>query len=290
MRIANRLLHRVAECDFLYRNLLNRRTTREFRDHHSVLCDEGRRVIQELNESGLALTSIDRFAGMQPLFAELRERAQYVEAQSRNNVVPAGSDQARTYAFMSNVLGSYPRFDPQSIFARFACQSPILEIVNAYFEMFTQLRKYAVFRNAFSNRSENGSWHRDGACDAMVMRVFVYFEDVGERNGAMRYARGTHHRSVRGSRETIDSAQLDAMSIPCCGPSGTLVFADTRGYHRAGVFTEGERWLYYGMFTSPGFGADYFQHREHCPAQRGDPVSWALSSPQTLADNFRSVL
>ncbi|ALI10219.1 MULTISPECIES: phytanoyl-CoA dioxygenase family protein [Pseudomonas] len=288
MRIANRLLHRIAECDYLYRNLLNRRATREFRDHRSVLCAEGQRVMQELNENGLALSSIDRFPGMQRLFDELRERAQYVEARSRK-VVPAGSDQAKTYAFMSNVLGSYPHFDPNSIFARFACQSPILEIVNGYFGMFTQLRKYAVFRNAFSNHSENGKWHRDGACDAMVMRVFVYFEDVNERNGAMRYARGTHHRSLRGSRETIDSAQLEAMSVSCGGPCGTLVFADTRGYHRAEKFTEGGRWLYYGMFTSPGFGADYFRRQEHRQAQHGDPVSWALSSPQTLADNFRSV-
>jgi hypothetical protein len=289
LRIANRLLHRVAECDFLYRNLLNRRATREFRDHPSELCDEGQRVLTALRESGLAFSRIDRFAGMQPLFDELRERALFVQGQARNTGVPAESDQARTYAFMSNMLGSYPRFDPQSIFARFVCHPSILETVNAYFGMFTQLRKYAVFRNAFSNRSENGSWHRDGACDAMVMRVFVYFDDVNEHNGAMRYARGTHHRSKGGSRGTIANAQLDAMSVPCCGPAGTLVFADTRGYHRAGAFTEGERWLYYGMFTSPGFGADYFRRREHRSARRGDPLSWALSSPQTLADNFRSV-
>ncbi|MET3493976.1 phytanoyl-CoA dioxygenase family protein [Variovorax boronicumulans] len=287
MSIVNRLLYRIAECDPLYRHVLNRRATREFRAHQAELGDEGRRVLHDLDESGLAFTRIERFPGMADLFEELRERALLVEAR-RRDVVPAGSDQARTYAFMSNVLGSYPRFDPQSIFARFACQPPILEIVNAYFGMFTQLRKYAVFRNVFSNRSENGNWHRDGVCDAMVMRVFVYFDDVDERNGAMRYARGTHHRSEGGSRERIEGARLDTLSVSCCGPTGTLVFADTRGYHRAGEFTEGERWLYYGMFTSPGFGLDYFRRQEHRAAQRGDPVSWALSSPMTLADNFRA--
>ncbi|WP_230479315.1 MULTISPECIES: phytanoyl-CoA dioxygenase family protein [Burkholderia] len=285
MNLFDRIFHRLVECDFLYRNVLNRRPTREYRHHRAVLCDEGRRILKALNDDGVAISHVSRFAGMQPLFDALREQACRAESQRRKRV-PANSDQARVYAFMSNVLGSYPRFNPDSVYARFACQAPFLEIINAYFDMFVQLRKYAVFRHSGGGLSENGKWHRDGRCDTSVVRLFAYFADVGAGNGAMRYARGTHRKGAQGSRIEIAPASLDRQAVSCDGPAGTLVFADTRGYHRAGDFTQGERWVFNGVFTSPGFGADYFTRTGKRRPVRGNPLSWALSSPLTLTDNF----
>ncbi|MET1501889.1 phytanoyl-CoA dioxygenase family protein [Burkholderia sola] len=278
-------MYRLVECDFLYRNVLNRRSTLEYRRHRVALCDEGRRVLAALDDGGLAITHVGRFAGMQPLFDALREHARKVETL-RGKRVPLNSDQARVYAFMSNVLGSYPRFEPDSLFARFACQAPILEIVNAYFGMFAQLRKYAVFRHQPSAISENLKWHRDGLCDAMVVRVFAYFDDISAPNGAMRYARGTHSKGEQGSRVWLPPDRLDERAVSCDGPAGTLVFADARGYHRAGEFVKGERWLFNCMFTSPGFGADYFTRSARRRPAAGDPLSWALSSPLKFSDNF----
>jgi hypothetical protein len=38
--------------------------------------------------------------------------------------------------------------------------------------------------------------------------------------------------------------------IPCVGPKGTIVFADTRGYHKGGLARERDRIMYTCMFTS----------------------------------------
>lgn len=285
MELVRRLMYRVAENDFLYRNLLNRRPSREFRRHQTRLCGEGQRVLDALNETGLAISHVSRFEGLQGEFERLRAHTLKVE-EKRHSMVPAHSDQAKTYAFMSNLLGSFPRFDPQSPFTRFACQAPILEIINAYFGMYVQLRKYAVFRSSPEAGSENGKWHRDGPCDAMVLRVFAYFNDVGDHNGAMRYAAHTHSKCTERSRGVLPVEQLDAMAQSCAGPAGSLVFADTRGYHRAGTFTSGERWLFNSMYTSPGFGRDYFMRSQRSLPKESTPLAWALSSPLRLIDNL----
>lgn len=287
MELAQRLLYRVVENDFIYRNVLNRRPVREFRRYRTVLCDEGQRVLDELNETGIAISHVDHFTGMPEMFERLRAHAARVEAK-RRSIVPAGSDQAKTYAFTANVLGSFPRFDPQSLFTLFACQPQILEIVTAYFGMFVQLRKYAVFRHKAAMVSENTKWHRDGPCDAMVFRVFAYFDDVGESNGALRYAQRTHSKSPERSRNVLTAERLEGAAKSCAGPAGTLVFADTRGYHRAGDFNLGERWVYYGMFTSPGFGRDYFTRKQRCSPRDATPSSWAVSSPLGLLDSLLS--
>lgn len=285
MELAKRLVYRAVENDFIYRKVLNRRPVREYARRPVALQGEAARVLASLDQTGLAVTHVDRFDGMRAAFDGLREEALRQEA-TRRETAPRGTDQARTYAFMANVLGSFPRFDPRSPFTQFACQPAILDIVNAYFGMFVQLRKYAVFRNTASAVSENSKWHRDGPCDAMVLRVFAYFNDVGDRNGAMRYAGGTHSKSPERSREVLPVDRLEAASSSCTGPAGTILFADTRGYHRAGEFTTGERWLYYGMFTSPGFGRDYFIRAKRTLPRDGTAMSWAVSSPLHLLDGF----
>lgn len=289
MELAQRLVYRAVENDFVYRHVLNRRPVREFRRHRHLhrptLGDEAARVLKSLEETGLAVSHVDRFEGMREAFDRLRDEALREEAK-RGASVPNGTDQARTYAFMANVLGSFPRFDPRSPFTLFACQPPILDIVSAYFGMFVQLRKYAVFRSLADAVSENSKWHRDGPCDAMVMRVFAYFNDVGDRNGAMRYARGTHSKCPQRSRSVVPDDRLEATATSCAGPAGTLLFADTRGYHRAGEFSIGERWLYYAMFTSPGFGRDYFTRVGRTVPRDATPQSWAVSSPLRMLDGF----
>lgn len=279
-------LAKLAETECIYLHVLNRAPIREYRNHQCTLGEEAHRALDELTRTGMALSHVDRFPGLRPLFEELRDKSRSVE-QSRKQRAPANSGQARTYAFTTNLLGSYPIFDPDSAFARFACHTDVLGLINAYFGMFSQLRKYAVFRNIPTAKSVNSSWHRDGVNDTMVFRLFAYFQDIGERNGATLYACGTHKKGPRGSREVLTDAQLEQSARSCAGPEGTLLFVDTRGYHRAGDFSDGERWLFNAMYTSPGFGADYFRRKSHRRPQKGDPVAWALSSPLKISDAWR---
>lgn len=285
MGVLQKAFFRAAENDFVFRHIINARPTREFRACPPTLGNEAGRMLDSLDRTGLAMSHVNRFPGLEPLFESMRESAVRVE-QHRTRAAPISSDQMRTYAFTGNLLGSHPIFDADSIFARFSCHPPLLDIVNSYCGMFSQLRKYAVFRNFATGRSVNSSWHRDGVADWMVIRLFAYFNDVDESNGATRYATGTHRKGPSGSRCQLEDADLEGRAVSCRGPAGTIVLADTRGYHRAGAFEQGERWLFNAMYTSPGVGADYFTRRGRRTAACGDPVSWALSSPMRFGEGL----
>jgi ectoine hydroxylase-related dioxygenase (phytanoyl-CoA dioxygenase family) len=221
------------------------------------------------------------------MFEELRQQALKIESiAARRRFAAPGSRQGGAPGTGSNLLGSYPLFDREGVFARFATQFELLEIVNAYFGMFAQLRDYAVFKTSALLDGVNSRWHRDAPYNAPVVRLFVYFAAVATENGALLYAPGTHSKSRRGSREVIGDEVLERIAVPCVGPAGTIVFADTRGYHRASNFVSGERWSYNCGFTSPGFGADFLTRRGVERPRSLDPKSWALASPLRLRDNF----
>jgi len=279
---------RLIERELVWRNILNFRSTREYRRYRPNLCTEGVRLLEALNETGLAITHVDRIPGMAEMFEALRNNAQDVEArlaQRAQRKHLAGSRRSG-YTFASNLLGSFPRFDPASIFARFSTHPALLEVINGYFGLFAQLRKYAVFRTTDVTEGVNAKWHRDALFDIPIIRVFAYFADVTEKNGALLYARGTHTKSKEGSRRAIADEILDRQAASCVGSEGSIVLADTRGYHKAGSFSVGERWLYNSVFTTPGYGADYFTRVQRTKPERMQPVSWALSSPLSLTRNF----
>lgn len=278
------VVFRLAEREFVWRHVLNRRSTREFRDYHSRPGAEAARMLASLNATGLAISHVDRLDGMAESFQTLRRVALETEAQLLRQREPrrSGGSRAKGYSMTSNLLGSYPKLDPDSIFARFTTQPVLLEVVNAYFGMFAQLRKYAVFRTRDVQAGVNAKWHRDAPFNTPVIRVFVYFADIAATNGAFLYASGTHWKSKWGSRRVIADEALNEQAVTCSGPAGTLILADTRGYHKAGRFSTGERWLYNSVFTSPGFGQDFFTRVTPAAPRRMDPVSWALSDPLTL--------
>ncbi|MDA1306142.1 MAG: phytanoyl-CoA dioxygenase family protein [Acidobacteria bacterium] len=101
-------------------------------------------------------------------------------------------------------------------------------------------------------------WHRDGS-DKKITKVFVYLNDVEEDNGPFRYIKGTHHQGllrdvlswtgqyVWGAVERTE-AMLDrykeifeTREVVCTGKAGTIIFADTSGFHRGGHCRSGHR-------------------------------------------------
>src|SRR5262249_25095329 len=109
-------------------------------------------------------------------------------------------------------------------------------------------------------------WHRDPE-DYLILKVFVYVTDVDEGAGPFTYAPGTHlkgtiHEEPEYFREPNRKAkrsedeQMAAIVptdrwISAVGPPGTIIFPDTRGYHKGGMARTKDRIMYNCMFTSP---------------------------------------
>src|SRR6185312_9467954 len=98
-------------------------------------------------------------------------------------------------------------------------------------------------------------------------KLFYYLTDVDEGAGPFTYARGSHRHPERvapyqrldGETPRSDDAQLATLYPPeawvtAYGTKGTLVFADTRGYHKGGWSRRSERVLYLSEFLSAANG------------------------------------
>jgi hypothetical protein len=233
------------------------------------LSGEAARVLSELNQNGIAMTSADKLLGPSSLYDELKSSVESLERNLAHEIAAAqavANDPRAHKSFIFTLLGERPVLDPCDICVRFPLQNPILQIANAYFDMYTRLRYYNVWHTLPTRAPARDSqlWHRDPE-DHYVLKMFVYLSDVDDGAGPVIYAAGSHpktglrrepassHRKHDAKRS--DDNQMAAVLPPdrwikAVGGKGTIIFADTRGYHKGGLARERDRIMYVCMFTS----------------------------------------
>jgi len=267
---------------FVWRYAYNFAPTFAYSLNNASPADEVSRVVKDLNRSGIALTNVNRLLPDACVFSSLvaevqaleREKAEELENTRQNANAPLTKEKK---PFLVQLLTSRPELDPNSIFAKFALESGALEVANRYFGMFTRLREYNVWHNFPVNGAPQSSqlWHRDRE-DRMILKMFVYLSDVDESAGPFSYAPGTHAKgafrrepefSLEGGVKRTNDEQMAAIVpvekwIRAIAPRGTIIFADTAGFHKGGYCTGRDRLMYVGMFTSPASeSAELFDRR-----------------------------
>jgi phytanoyl-CoA dioxygenase PhyH len=228
-------------------------------------------VLQRLNADGIAFTSVEDLFGNDPDFAALEQAVNGLIERRKDEIASlkdrAAESEIGSKTFNLEVLGSEVAFDQNSIFARVALNKRLLNIADSYFQLCTQLRYYNVWKTFASSGSarESQLWHFDRE-DNYILKVFLYLDDVDEGAGPFTYAPGTHakgrYRKIRpehflegGVRRTTDD-QMRAVYpedrwIKAIGKKGTIIFADTRGFHKGGEARTKDRLMYTCMYTSP---------------------------------------
>lgn len=228
-------------------------------------------LVKQLDEDGVAVTSIDTIIGasqfdqLDQSVAGLLEKMKGETAEVKLNAENIGKIGSKT--FNLEMLGSELLFNPEDVVASFAMSGSFLRIANTYFRMITKLRYYNVWYTAASNSTarESQLWHFDRE-DNYILKVFLYLGDVDEGTGPFTYAPGTHKKGrfryitpeffdEGGVKRTTDQ-QMDAVYPRrdwkiCTGKKGTLIFADTRGYHKGGEAKTSDRLMFTCMYTSP---------------------------------------
>lgn len=193
--------------------------------------------------------------------------------------------------------------DPCDIYARFPLQNPILQVVNAYFGSYTRLRFYNLWHTFVTQLPprESQLWHRDPE-DNYVVKLFVYLSDVDEGAGPFTYAAGSHlkgglrrepqYTRKKGDARRSDDTQMAEVVPPdrwigCVGPKGTVIFADTRGYHKGGFAQDRERILYTCMFTSQATKVEeHFERPAGISLPQDREQAFALTAESSGHGNF----
>lgn len=254
-----------------WRFLFNIAPTLWYRRNRPALAGEAPRVLGDLNRDGVAMVPAAKLLGPVSVYDELEQEIFRLEnemagelAKLRAAAVDASSLERKS--FLCELLGEKPVLDPGSVFTRFALQDQILGIANAYFGMYTRMRAYNIWHSFVTDAPPRQSqlWHRDRE-DRLILKVFVYLCNVDEHTGPFTYAPGTHAKGpVRRAPESFSENGVNRSTdeqmarvvprdrwITALAPKGTIVFADTHGYHKGGEARRADRLLYMCMFTSP---------------------------------------
>ena len=229
-------------------------------------------VLNGLNQHGIALESIDDLFVDGSEFSELGSAVEGMLISRKEEIAALESSAADSVkigskTFNLELLGSELTFSYSDIFSRFALNPAILNIANAYLQMYAKLRYYNVWYTFATDAAprESQLWHFDRE-DNYILKIFVYLRDVEAGTGPFTYAPGTHRKGAYWNRKpesfnennvlrTTDE-QMNVVVpkekwITATGKKGTVIFADTRGYHKGGEARTDNRLMYTCMFTSP---------------------------------------
>ena len=232
---------------------------------------ESARLFADLKKDGIGVSSVESLLGDVSLLHELQSSVAKLEAEQTQEIDKARQSadlELEQKAFLYRPLGKEPAFDPGSIFLRIALRPEIVRVVNAYFGLFAELRYFSIWHSFASKAPARRSqlWHRDRE-DQRVVKGFIYLSDVEEGYGPFTYGRGTHDRgrlhrepesfkeAGHGNPRSTDEQMAEVLPRErwhqALGEPGTLILADTTGYHRGGLARLGDRLLFTFMFVSP---------------------------------------
>jgi hypothetical protein len=215
------------------------------------------RLLDDLKRDGIAIGRFEDLFGSGELYeaaaADAHRRAEEARAEH------AHGSERKPYL----VKLHRDSFDVDDPYGRIALDPRVLSIANGYIRM----RSYILALDLWLTMPLPGSametqlWHRDND-DYMTPKLFVYFTDVTEADGPFCYAPRTHPIGDRRQAAELDTpdgrTSDDAMAgvvpedewIVCTGSAGTIILADTCGYHKQLKPTGGERVLMVTEYTS----------------------------------------
>lgn len=271
MRILHETKKKLRQNPAAWRYVLNWRQSVGYTFAKPVLSAECQRILRDVNENGIAMTSCEALLSDQSLYDELRSEIDVLEKEfapkidvARARAGDAAAIGEKTFLFF--LLGEKPQIDSESVFTRFALQKELLGVANAYLGLWSQLRYYNVWHTLANTgpARESQLWHRDRD-DCLTLKVFLYLNDVGEGAGPFTYAKQTHPKgrnrsepefSLEGTVKRSTDAQMSGAAprdtwCKAVGRRGTVIFADTRGYHKGGEARTDDRIMYTCMFLSP---------------------------------------
>lgn len=224
-------------------------------------------IVDQLHDVGIALTDVDALEMRSDFDDLVRTTNRMMEGDKPGAPwlgKPNGSPHDKTHMLCLYGLRQW-RIDQPDVFARAALNRRVLQIANTYLGCFARLYHYDAWLNYPHTGQASGSqlWHRDTGAHSFL-KVFVLINDVTAENGAFYYVLGSHPRGPLyeieassiddGRAPRTDDRQMrlaapDADWFEASGPSGTVIFADTRGYHKGGDLKSGHRLQLTSFYT-----------------------------------------
>lgn len=251
-------VNRLLESPTAWRYGLNARRTVEFVRRPAELRDEAKRVLADLDRDGAARSTLEDLTGDSGLLERLQTESKRLEALrtdelERRQRELADKDLGNGYekSYVVTMLDhDRPVIEPDGVLARSVLSDQLKGIADHYYGLRSSVSDINIWRNLPTGKPAVASqlWHRDMRDDHLILKMFVYLEDVVEGAGPFSYVKGTHGKGDRkwGPKSVFDGMNWRASDEDMeavtpvekrpvfTGKAGTVLFADTIGWHRGG--------------------------------------------------------
>ena len=216
------------------------------------------RFLDDLTRNGIATGRFEDLFGS----TELYEEAESIALERRRHHEESGEQDAEsTKPYLTKLLPS-SSFSLDDVLLRIALHPNVLSVANRYMGMRTLLRALDLWLTGPTPGPaiQTQLWHRDGD-DLMNVKLFVLFSDVTLAAGPFCYAPRTHplgdRRTLperdehgRSTDEQVMPIVPESEWIVATGKPGTIVLADTCGYHKQIKPTGEQRLLLMSQYVS----------------------------------------
>ena len=238
------------------------------------LDDTQRRVLETMRQDGIALVPFEDLFGDEQLWEALRADIAGFARHTEDNLAELQAKQKKKSYLIRRFLKSGTPFGLDDRWLGFGLSSRMLDIVNSYRGELTWMidvdNWYTIPDPNAEDRIASQRWHRD-PWDNHIVKVFTYFSDVDEAAGPFEYLRGSpaggrnahlwpwegdevyEAHGLYPPQDEFESKAPAEDVLTATGPAGTMVFADTSGFHRGGWTRHKPRVLSYCSFVSTQF-------------------------------------
>jgi hypothetical protein len=233
-----------------------------------------RRVLETMRKDGIALVPFQDLFGDEPLWETLRADIAGFARHTEDNLAELQAKQKKKSYLIRRFLKSGTPFGLDDRWLRLGLSSRLLDIVNSYRGELTWMidvdNWYTIPDPGAEDRIASQRWHRD-PWDNHIVKVFTYFSDVDEEAGPFEYLRGSpaggrnanlwpwegdevfEAHGLYPPQDEFESRAPAEDVLTATGPAGTMVFADTSGFHRGGWTRSKPRILSYCSYVSTQF-------------------------------------
>ena len=277
---------------FLWLYVLNgrRRTLPSARGQRGQVAQD--ETVQTLRSAGIASGTAADFLSPEGLgalaAAEAIIRTQ-LAAQDVQEVLRLGEAQGQHKNYLLQIVDMDKPIRPDHPLLSLALDERLLQTVARYLGMYPLLHAAAAWYHFPVAQEAKASqlWHRDPE-DLKTVKVFIYLDDVGPKQGPFSYIPGTqpfgadclanptHAHPRRVLDGEMEATLPRAHGLACTGPAHTMLVVDTVGFHRGGNVQEGHRLLVTFTYTSA-------RPQKKRRLQLSDAIVGSLSPIQMLA-------
>jgi hypothetical protein len=300
-RVATGLERRgvVATYELHDRLLANRASRRRFAQERPSLDEAQQQVVDCLRQDGYAEIPLSNLLADQDLRDALEEDTSRFVAETEAGLAheQEGAESAlrrrvgKEFLVRKYAWGVQLGLDDPWL--RLGVHPPLLDVANAYLEMWSKLEYVDVWYTPPAGGGERRSsqrWHRDFN-DRHLLKAFLYLVDVDDETGPFEYV----PRSAPGAEldrlwpwrplgdnyppEDELAVRTDGRAVTFTAPKETIIFCNTAGFHRGGFARSKPRVLATFTWDSPASLKALSERNFSFISQNGA----ALSEPQRYA-------